>query len=117
MWMLEESRLPTMDVLVTTANPEKEPPLATVNTVLSILATDYPADKLTCYVSDDGGALLTREAVAEASRFARLWVPFCRKHGVEPRNRGLLLQPRHQGEAGNQGWEWLQGECVVTAGT
>ncbi|KAL6900950.1 hypothetical protein ACP4OV_005626 [Aristida adscensionis] len=58
------------------------------DTVLSILAADYPADKLTCYVSDDGGALLmlTREALTEAAGFAGLWVPFCRKHGVEPRS-------------------------------
>ncbi|TVU31359.1 hypothetical protein EJB05_23042, partial [Eragrostis curvula] len=90
---LEESRLPTMDVLVTTADPEKEPPLATVNTVLSILAADYPADKLTCYVSDDGGAVLMREVLAEASRFAQLWVPFCRKHGVEPRNPEAYFSP------------------------
>ncbi|CAL4940411.1 unnamed protein product [Urochloa decumbens] len=83
---LDESLLPSMDVFVTTADPEKEPPLVTANTILSILAADYPADKLTCYVSDDGGAQLTREAVAEAARFAVLWVPFCRKHGVAPRN-------------------------------
>ncbi|VAI39158.1 unnamed protein product [Triticum turgidum subsp. durum] len=90
---LEEPLLPTMDVFVTTADPEKEPPLVTVNTILSILAADYPPDKLTCYVSDDGGALRTREAVAHAARFARLWVPFCRKHGVEPRNPEAYFCP------------------------
>ncbi|VAI24258.1 unnamed protein product [Triticum turgidum subsp. durum] len=90
---LEESLLPAMDVFVTTADPEKEPPLVTVNTILSILAADYPPDKLTCYVSDDGGALLTREAVAQAAWFARLWVPFCRKHGVEPRNPEAYFCP------------------------
>uniref|UniRef100_A0A453M9W0 Uncharacterized protein n=1 Tax=Aegilops tauschii subsp. strangulata TaxID=200361 RepID=A0A453M9W0_AEGTS len=90
---LEEPRLPTMDVFVTTTDPEKEPPLVTVNTILSILAADYPPDKLTCYVSDDGGALLTREAVAHAACFARLWVPFCRKHGVEPRNPEAYFCP------------------------
>ncbi|XP_062205677.1 probable mixed-linked glucan synthase 7 [Phragmites australis] len=99
---LQESMLPTMDVFVTTADPEKEPPLATVNTVLSILAADYPADKLTCYVSDDGGALLTREAVAEAVRFAGLWVPFCRKHGVEPRNPEAYFSPGAAGVDGNK---------------
>ncbi|KAF8720607.1 hypothetical protein HU200_023677 [Digitaria exilis] len=83
---LDDSLLPAMDVFVTTADPDKEPPMVTANTILSILAADYPAEKLTCYVSDDGGALLTREAIAEAARFAKLWVPFCRKHGVEPRN-------------------------------
>ncbi|CAL4924615.1 unnamed protein product [Urochloa decumbens] len=83
---LDESLLPPMDVFVTTADTEKEPPLVTANTILSILAADYPADKLACYVSDDGGTQIMRQAVEEASRFAGLWVPYCRKHGVEPRN-------------------------------
>uniref|UniRef100_A0A0E0M6P6 Glycosyltransferase 2-like domain-containing protein n=1 Tax=Oryza punctata TaxID=4537 RepID=A0A0E0M6P6_ORYPU len=82
----DDSLLPAMDVFVTTADPNKEPPLATANTVLSILAADYPAGKVTCYVSDDAGAELTRGSVVEAARFAALWVPFSRKHGVEPRN-------------------------------
>ncbi|CAN1851177.1 Cellulose synthase A catalytic subunit 8 [UDP-forming] [Linum perenne] len=81
-----KSDLPGVDFFVSTADPEKEPPLVTANTILSILAADYPVEKLSCYVSDDGGALLTFEAMAEAASFARLWVPFCRKHYVEPRN-------------------------------
>ena len=81
-----KSDLPGIDVFVSTADPEKEPPLVTANTILSILACDYPVEKLSCYVSDDGGALLTFEAMAEAASFANLWVPFCRKHNVEPRN-------------------------------
>ncbi|KAJ3692561.1 hypothetical protein LUZ60_011656 [Juncus effusus] len=80
------SDLPGLDVFVSTADPEKEPSLVTANTILSILAADYPVEKLACYVSDDGGALLTYEAMAEAAEFARLWVPFCRKHAIEPRN-------------------------------
>ncbi|KZV44663.1 hypothetical protein F511_38641 [Dorcoceras hygrometricum] len=80
------SDLPGVDLFVSTADPEKEPPLVTANTILSILAVDYPVDKLACYVSDDGGALLTFEAMAEAASFADLWVPFCRKHDIEPRN-------------------------------
>ncbi|ONM06324.1 Cellulose synthase-like protein D3 [Zea mays] len=90
---LDEPMLPAMDVFVTTVDTEKEPPLVTVNTILSILAADYPAEKLTCYVSDDGGALLTRDAVAEAARFSALWVPFCRKHAVEPRNPEAYFSP------------------------
>lgn len=78
--------LPGIDVFVSTADPEKEPPLVTANTILSILAADYPVEKLSCYVSDDGGSLLTFEAMAEAASFANLWVPFCRKHDIEPRN-------------------------------
>ncbi|KAI4311546.1 hypothetical protein MLD38_036432 [Melastoma candidum] len=81
-----KSDLPGIDIFVSTADPEKEPPLVTANTILSILAADYPVEKLSCYVSDDGGALLTFEAMAEAASFANLWVPFCRKHGIEPRN-------------------------------
>ncbi|KAE9464665.1 hypothetical protein C3L33_03466, partial [Rhododendron williamsianum] len=81
-----KSDLPGIDIFVSTADPEKEPPLVTANTILSILATDYPVEKLACYVSDDGGALLTFEAMAEAASFSNLWVPFCRKHDIEPRN-------------------------------
>ncbi|GLT29256.1 hypothetical protein SLA2020_041330 [Shorea laevis] len=80
------SDLPGVDLFVSTADPEKEPPLVTANTILSILAVDYPVEKISCYISDDGGALLTFEAMAEAASFADLWVPFCRKHNIEPRN-------------------------------
>nr|XP_010920010.1 cellulose synthase-like protein D2 [Elaeis guineensis] len=83
---LGKSDLPGMDIFVSTADPEKEPVLVTANTILSILAADYPVEKLSCYVSDDGGALLTFEAMAEAASFANIWVPFCRKHDIEPRN-------------------------------
>ncbi|KAF5772851.1 putative 1,4-beta-D-xylan synthase [Helianthus annuus] len=80
------SDLPGLDFFVSTADPEKEPPLVTANTILSILAAEYPVEKLACYISDDGGALLTFEAMAEACGLADLWVPFCRKHDIEPRN-------------------------------
>jgi hypothetical protein len=63
----------------------KEPPLVTANTVLSILSVDYPVDKISCYVSDDGSAMLTFEALSETAEFARKWVPFCKKHNIEPR--------------------------------
>ncbi|MCE3216208.1 Cellulose synthase-like protein D4 [Datura stramonium] len=80
------SDLPGVDMFVSTADPEKEPPLVTANTILSILAAEYPVEKLACYISDDGGSLLNFEAMAEAASFADLWVPFCRKHDIEPRN-------------------------------
>jgi hypothetical protein len=80
------SDLPGVDIFVSTADPEKEPPLTTSNTILSILASEYPLEKLACYLSDDGGALLTFEALAEAASFSRIWIPFCRKHKIEPRN-------------------------------
>ncbi|KAL6658972.1 hypothetical protein ACP70R_003012 [Stipagrostis hirtigluma subsp. patula] len=79
------STLPGLDIFVTTADPFKEPILSTANSILSILAADYPVEKNTCYLSDDSGMLLTYEAMAEAAKFATVWVPFCRKHGIEPR--------------------------------
>jgi cellulose synthase A len=79
------SALAAVDFFVSTVDPLKEPPLITANTVLSILAVDYPVDKVSCYVSDDGAAMLTFEALAETSEFARKWVPFCKKFSIEPR--------------------------------
>ncbi|KAJ4700997.1 Cellulose synthase [Melia azedarach] len=79
------SELADVDIFVSTVDPMKEPPLITANTVLSILAVDYPVDKVACYVSDDGAAMLTFEALSETSEFARKWVPFCKKFNIEPR--------------------------------
>ncbi|KAG2534409.1 hypothetical protein PVAP13_9NG063509 [Panicum virgatum] len=81
----EPSQLAPVDIFVSTVDPMKEPPLVTANTVLSILAVDYPVDKVSCYVSDDGAAMLTFDALAETSEFARKWVPFCKKYNIEPR--------------------------------
>ena len=66
-----------MDIFVRTVDPMKEPPLVTVNIVLSILAVDYPVDK----VYYDGAAILT----FDASEFAIKWVPFCKKYNIHPR--------------------------------
>ncbi|ERN08733.1 cellulose synthase A catalytic subunit 2 [UDP-forming] [Amborella trichopoda] len=79
------SELADIDIFVSTVDPLKEPPLITANTVLSILAVDYPVEKVACYVSDDGAAMLTFEALSETSEFARKWVPFCKKFSIEPR--------------------------------
>ncbi|XP_011042923.1 PREDICTED: cellulose synthase A catalytic subunit 2 [UDP-forming]-like [Populus euphratica] len=79
------SKLASVDVFVSTVDPMKEPPLITANTVLSILAVDYPVEKVACYVSDDGAAMLTFEAISETSEFARKWVPFCKRFSIEPR--------------------------------
>ncbi|KAK9928563.1 hypothetical protein M0R45_025693 [Rubus argutus] len=81
----QPSQLCPVDIYVSTVDPLKEPPLVTANTVLSILAVDYPVDKVSCYVSDDGAAMLTFEALSETSEFAKKWVPFCKKFNIEPR--------------------------------
>ncbi|KAM5580594.1 cellulose synthase-like protein H1 [Rosa sericea] len=77
--------LPAVDLFVSTADPVLEPLIVTVNTVLSLLAVDYPAHKLACYVSDDGCSPLTLFSLIEASKFARIWVPFCKKHDIQVR--------------------------------
>ncbi|CAN1316825.1 Cellulose synthase A catalytic subunit 3 [UDP-forming] [Linum perenne] len=81
----EPSQLAAVDIFVSTVDPMKEPPLVTANTVLSILAVDYPVDKVSCYVSDDGAAMLSFEALSETAEFARKWVPFCKRYSIEPR--------------------------------
>ncbi|KAJ7948134.1 Cellulose synthase-like protein [Quillaja saponaria] len=79
------AELPAVDIFVTTADPVIEPPIITVNTVLSLLAVDYPTDKLACYVSDDGCSPVTFYSLVEASKFAQIWVPFCKKYNVQLR--------------------------------
>ncbi|XP_072976869.1 probable cellulose synthase A catalytic subunit 8 [UDP-forming] isoform X1 [Typha angustifolia] len=81
----EPCELAFIDVFVSTTDPTKEPPLVTSNTVLSMLAVDYPAERVTCYVSDDGASMITLETLQETCQFARTWVPFCRKFNIEPR--------------------------------
>ncbi|KAJ0788789.1 putative cellulose synthase (UDP-forming) chromatin regulator PHD family [Helianthus annuus] len=81
----EPNMLCPVDVFVSTVDPLKEPPLVTANTVLSILAMDYPVDKISCYISDDGASMLSFESLSETAEFARKWVPFCKKFAIEPR--------------------------------
>jgi len=75
-----------VDIFVCTADLRSEPPSLVVSAVLSVMAYSYPADKLSVYLSDDGCSALTFYAVWEASRFAKLWLPFCRRHSIEPRS-------------------------------
>ncbi|GLU08123.1 hypothetical protein SLE2022_250480 [Rubroshorea leprosula] len=78
-----DDELPTIDVFICTADPEKEPTLGVMNTVLSSMALDYPPEKLHVYLSDDGGSPLTLKGMREAWSFARWWLPFCQKYGVK----------------------------------
>ncbi|OAY74876.1 Cellulose synthase-like protein E6 [Ananas comosus] len=74
------SDMPGVDIFVCTADPHAEPPSLVVSTVLSVMAYDYPPEKLNVYLSDDGGSVLTFYALWEAARFAKHWLPFCRKY-------------------------------------
>ncbi|XP_068665681.1 cellulose synthase-like protein G3 isoform X2 [Aristolochia californica] len=83
--VISESEFPKLDVFICTADPYKEPPIDVVNTALSVMAFDYPAEKISVYVSDDGGSELTLFAFMEAAKFARHWLPFCKKNKIEDR--------------------------------
>ncbi|KAG6695614.1 hypothetical protein I3843_09G107000 [Carya illinoinensis] len=81
-----EEALPGIDIFVCTADPMIEPPAMVINTVLSVMAYDYPPQKLNVYLSDDGGSDLTFYAMVEASSFSEIWLPFCKKFKIEPRS-------------------------------
>lgn len=78
--------LPAVDILVCTADPVMEPPCMVMNTVLSVMAYDYPPGKLSVFLSDDGCSDLTFYSTLEAAGFSKKWLPFCRKFKVEPRS-------------------------------
>ncbi|KAL6911403.1 hypothetical protein ACP4OV_000208 [Aristida adscensionis] len=84
--LAKEEQLPGVDIFVCTADPTVEPPTLVISTVLSVMAYDYPPEKLNVYVSDDAGSIITFYALHEASEFAKHWVPFCKRHKVEPRS-------------------------------
>lgn len=79
----EADQLPAIDVFICTADPTKEPTVGVMNTVLSALALDYPPEKLHVYLSDDGGASITLLGMREARKFARWWLPFCKRFGIK----------------------------------
>ncbi|PIN07732.1 Cellulose synthase (UDP-forming) [Handroanthus impetiginosus] len=83
--ILDRRDFPAMDIFICTADPYKEPPIDVVNTALSVMAYDYPAEKLSVYVSDDGGSELTMFAFMEAAKFGKLWLPFCRENNIADR--------------------------------
>ncbi|XP_073026127.1 LOW QUALITY PROTEIN: cellulose synthase-like protein G3 [Primulina eburnea] len=77
---------PALDIFICTADPYKEPPMTVAATALSVMAYDYPAEKLSIYVSDDGGSQLTLFALMEAARFAKAWLPFCKENKIMERS-------------------------------
>lgn len=81
----QKTELPAVDMFVTTADAELEPPILTMNTILSLLAVDYPVEKLACYLSDDGASPRTYYALVETSKFAKIWLPFCKKYDISIR--------------------------------
>ncbi|KAI3501440.1 hypothetical protein L1887_29308 [Cichorium endivia] len=84
--VVAESEFPAVDVLICTADPTKEPPVRVVNTALSVLAYDYPTDKLSVYISDDGGSEVTLYAFMEGAKFAKHWIPYYKKYSIADRS-------------------------------
>ncbi|GMI96249.1 cellulose synthase like G3, ARABIDOPSIS THALIANA CELLULOSE SYNTHASE-LIKE G3 [Hibiscus trionum] len=84
-----------LDVFICTADPYKEPPMNVVNTALSLMAYDYPTEKISIYVSDDGGSALTLFAFMEAAKFASHWLPFCREHNIMQRSPKVFFEANH----------------------
>ncbi|OMO95531.1 Cellulose synthase [Corchorus olitorius] len=78
-----DDKLPAIDVFICTADPDKEPTVGVMNTVISAMALDYPPEKLHVYLSDDGGSDITLYGMKEAWKFARAWLPFCRKFDIK----------------------------------
>ncbi|KAH7513708.1 hypothetical protein FEM48_Zijuj11G0009700 [Ziziphus jujuba var. spinosa] len=91
----KESEFPALDVFICTADPQKEPAMSVVNTAISVMAYDYPTEKLSVYVSDDGGSALTLFALMEAAKFASHWLPFCRKNNVVERSPEAYFAANH----------------------
>ncbi|WVY94098.1 hypothetical protein V8G54_033186 [Vigna mungo] len=90
-----EKVLPKVDIFVCTADPGIEPPVMVINTVLSLMAYEYPPDKLSVYLSDDAGSDITFYALLEASIFAKQWLPFCRKFKVDPTSPAAYFKTIH----------------------
>jgi len=85
-------------VFVCTADPDKEPTVDVMNTVVSAMALDYPPEKLHVYLSDDGGSTLTLHGTREAYDFARWWLPFCKRYGIKTRCPKAFFKEEEDGE-------------------
>ncbi|KAK1430651.1 hypothetical protein QVD17_13545 [Tagetes erecta] len=92
---LEKKDYPAVDIFICTADPYKEPPMNVVNTALSLMAYDYPPEKISVFVSDDGGSELTLFAFFEAAKFAKIWLPFCRENNVVDRCPEVFFRSCH----------------------
>ncbi|XP_057982372.1 cellulose synthase-like protein E6 [Malania oleifera] len=100
-------KLPAVDIFVCTADPKIEPATMVMGTVLSAMAYNYPPEKLSVYVSDDGASDVTFYALLEASRFSKHWLPFCNKFAVEPRSPAAYFARNSDPHELTFAQEWL----------
>lgn len=99
--VLDRKDFPAVDIFICTADPYKEPPINVVNTALSVMAYDYPAEKLSVYVSDDGGSEMSMFAFMEAAKFGKIWLPFCRENNITERCPDVYFTSNHHALSAN----------------
>ncbi|KAG5570416.1 hypothetical protein H5410_060182 [Solanum commersonii] len=87
-----EENLPDVDIFVCIADPIMEPPTMVINTILSVISYNYPTQKLSVYLSDDGGSQYTFYALLEASQFSKYWILFCKRFNEEPTSPAAYFQ-------------------------
>ncbi|CAA7019712.1 unnamed protein product [Microthlaspi erraticum] len=106
-----EKDFPKLDVFICTADPYKEPPMMVVNTALSVMAYDYPSEKISVYISDDGGSSLTLFALMEAAKFSKHWLPFCKRNNIQDRSAEVYFSSKsHFGSDEAQNLKMMYGE-------
>lgn len=105
----EDKELQAIDVFICTADPKKEPTLGVMNTVISAMTLDYPSSKLFVYLSDDAGAPITLYGMKEAYKFAKKWIPFCKKYGIKTIAPDAYFSgPDHEEESGLLSSEFIK---------
>uniref|UniRef100_A0A2N9GTT9 Cellulose synthase n=1 Tax=Fagus sylvatica TaxID=28930 RepID=A0A2N9GTT9_FAGSY len=105
--LTDDDKLPPIDVFICTTDPNKEPTIGVMNTVLSAMALDYPPEKLHVYLSDDGGSPITLHGMKEACWFARWWLPFCRRYRIKTRSPEAYFSTSKDGDEGSGSSEFI----------
>lgn len=113
----QDDKLPLIDVFICTADSSKEPTLDVMNTLLSAMALDYPPEKLHVYVSDDGGSPVTLNAMREAWKFARWWLPFCMRYRIKCRcPKAYFSASENDGGDFDESIEFLEDKKMIKVG-
>ncbi|CAH2078118.1 unnamed protein product, partial [Thlaspi arvense] len=71
-----EEDFPKLDVFICTADPYKKSPMMALNTALSVMAYDYPFDRIL------------------AAKFSEHWLPFCKKNNVQDRSHEVYFSSK-----------------------
>ena len=83
---MKKSDFPALDWFICIVDLYKEPPIRLVSIALSVMAYDYPTEKILVYVSNDSASQHTLFACMEAAKFASHWLLFCRKTNIIDRS-------------------------------